>query len=266
MTTQIVEYKGAKAISFSDYNDAYKLAQMLSKTEFAPKNYRGKPEDITIAMLFGMEVGLPPMASVQNIAVVNGTPTIWGDGQLSLVQSSGLLKSYAQRYEGAEGTDDFKAIVEVERKDNDIKIVAEFSIADAKLASLWGKVGTWKTHPKRMLLYKARSFALRDAFPDVLKGLRSKEEMEGVDIPDTPETSEQLKEVTTSSIDPQKQEVIEQLKLLDVDEEKLCLALKVNTLADADIHKLENYLKFKQDNQSTVQTVEEAKEELSEEQ
>ena len=47
---------------------------------------------------------------------------------------------------------------------------------DAKRAGLWTKAGPWQTYPRRMLQMRARSFALRDAFPDVLKGLISVEE------------------------------------------------------------------------------------------
>lgn len=176
---RITEFKGAKAININSYSEALSLATAICKTGFVPKAYVGKPQDAAIAMIYGMEVGLPPMASLQNIAVVNGQPSIWGDGMLALVQNSGLLKEYKQSYQGEENTDSFKAVVEVSRKDNNITITAEFSVADAKAAGLWGKVGTWKSHPKRMLMYKARAFALRDCFPDVLKGLHSIEEMQG---------------------------------------------------------------------------------------
>ena len=34
--------------------------------------------------MFGMEIGLPPLASLQHVAVVNGRPTLYGDGQLAV--------------------------------------------------------------------------------------------------------------------------------------------------------------------------------------
>ena len=178
-TSKIVEFRGARSININSIGEALSLANTICQTNFVPKAYVGKPKDATIAIIYGMEIGLPPISSLQNIAVVNGQPSIWGDGMLALVQNSGLLESYEQSYTGEEGTDNYKAIVKVKRKDNNISITAEFSVADAKNAGLWGKVGTWKTHPKRMLMYKARAFALRDCFPDILKGLHSREEMEG---------------------------------------------------------------------------------------
>jgi hypothetical protein len=61
-------------------------------------------------------------------------------------------------------------------------VTAKFSVEDAKRAGLWGKQGPWQAYPKRMMQMRARGFALRDAFPDVLKGLITAEEAQ--DYPD----------------------------------------------------------------------------------
>jgi hypothetical protein len=60
-------------------------------------------------------------------------------------------------------------------------VVRSFSVEDAKKAGLWGKAGPWQQYPKRMLQMRARGFAVRDAFPDVLRGLITAEE--AADIP-----------------------------------------------------------------------------------
>jgi len=56
-----------------------------------------------------------------------------------------------------------------------------FSVSDAKAANLWGKSGPWTNYPKRMLELRARAFALRNMFPDVLLGCAIAEELDGVD-------------------------------------------------------------------------------------
>jgi hypothetical protein len=68
------------------------------------------------------------------------------------------------------------AVCQTSRKGKDANVVARFSVADAKKAGLWGKQGPWTQYPKRMLQLRARGFALRDAFPDVLRGLVTAEE------------------------------------------------------------------------------------------
>jgi hypothetical protein len=55
-------------------------------------------------------------------------------------------------------------------------VTVRFSVEDAKRAGLWGKQGPWTQYPKRMMAMRARGFALRDAFADVLKGLITAEE------------------------------------------------------------------------------------------
>lgn len=56
-----------------------------------------------------------------------------------------------------------------------------FSMSDAQQAGLKGKQGPWAQYPKRMRQMRARSFALRDVFPDVLRGMPMAEEVQ--DIP-----------------------------------------------------------------------------------
>ena len=52
-----------------------------------------------------------------------------------------------------------------------------FSDDDAAKAGLKGKAGPWTQDPKRMRQMRARAFALRDVFPDVLRGLPVAEEL-----------------------------------------------------------------------------------------
>ena len=177
---QIQENKG---LQFGDFDQLMRYTQMVAVSNFCPRSLKGKTEketiaNITIAVQWGMELGLTPMASIQNIAVVNGQPTVWGDMQLALVRGSGKLKSFKERYEGDEKTGTLTAFCEVQRVGED-PATESYSQEEAKKAGLWGKSGTWTTHAKRMLRYKARAFALRDNFADVLKGIHSQEEMMG---------------------------------------------------------------------------------------
>lgn len=178
-------YEGSKSLQLGNIEEIYRAAQAFSKTNFVPQCYRGKPDDAFAALTLGMEVGLPPMRSLQSIAVVNGTPCIYGDAQLALVKASGQLIHFKEYYEGNEGEDNFAAGCEIQREGDSDITVEKFTVQDAKNAKLWGKQGTWQTHPKRMLRYKARAFALRDKFADVLLGLtHSVEEMQGEGVKD----------------------------------------------------------------------------------
>lgn len=52
-----------------------------------------------------------------------------------------------------------------------------FTKDDAIKSKLWGKAGPWQQYPDRMLQMRARGFAIRDAFPDAIKGIITYEEL-----------------------------------------------------------------------------------------
>lgn len=166
-----------RAIVPQDFDGAWRIANAVVVAGMAPKGL-DTPEKAMVAIMHGMEVGMTPMAALQSIAVVNGRPTIWGDGALGLVRASSKCEYVKERLEG--DGDNMVAICEVKRKGEDQPVVARFSVADAKKASLWGKQGPWQQYPKRMLAMRARAFALRDGFADVLRGLGIAEEVQDI--------------------------------------------------------------------------------------
>ena len=168
MSTEISTQR-AGGLALQSFDDAFKFARMVSASEFAPKDFRGKPESCMLAIQHGSEVGLSPMQSLQSIAVINGRPTIWGDAALALVLSSPVCE-YVREYTEGEG-DGLVAVCEAKRKGYPAPTVVLFSVADAKKAGLWGKSGPWSQYSSRMLTLRARGFALRNAFADALRGL-----------------------------------------------------------------------------------------------
>ena len=160
--------------------EAMEFSKMLADSAMVPRAYQGKPQDIMVCVQWGYEIGLAPMQALQNIAVINGKPSVYGDAAMALVQASAVCEDVHEYFEG-EGTPNPIAVCEAQRKGRK-PVVAKFSVEDAKRAGLWGKQGPWSAYPKRMMQMRARGFALRDAFPDVLKGLITAEEAQ--DYPD----------------------------------------------------------------------------------
>lgn len=160
--------------------EAIQFSEMLSGSSMVPKAYQGKPQDVLVCVQWGYEMGLAPMQALQNIAVINGKPSVYGDAMMALVQASPVCEDIEEYIEN-EGTPNPVAVCMAKRKGRK-PVVAKFSVEDAKRAGLWGKGGPWTAYPKRMLQMRARGFALRDAFPDVLKGMITAEEAQ--DYPD----------------------------------------------------------------------------------
>ena len=155
--------------------EAMKFAEVFSKSELIPKEYQNKPGNIVVAIQYGMEIGLQPLQAMQSVAVINGRPSLWGDAVLAVVMSHPDYVSHEERIEG-EG-DAMAGVFIVERRGHKPH-EQRFSIADAKKAGLWGRSGPWTQYSSRMLKMRARGFALRDKFPDALKGIISREEAE----------------------------------------------------------------------------------------
>lgn len=158
------------ALAPKTLSEAMEFADMISKSEMVPKAYRGKPADILVAVQMGAELGIKPLQALQNIACIDGRPCIYGDLLLALVQASGQLESLHEEQE--EGG----AICTVKRRGRE-PVTQAFSLQDAQRAGLTSK-DNWKKYPRRMSQWRARAYALRDAFPDVLKGLAIREEVE----------------------------------------------------------------------------------------
>lgn len=154
--------------------EGMELAAWIAKSDLAPRDYKDKPQNVLIAMQMGLEVGLSPMQSIQNIAVINGRPSIWGDSMLALCQNHRDFESIDENQSTNE-----KGVCIVKRRGMEPQR-REFTVADAQKAGLWGKTGPWQTAPTRMLKLRARAFALRDTFADALRGLQSAEEQRDV--------------------------------------------------------------------------------------
>jgi len=125
--------------------EAIQFSEMLASSSMVPRAYQGKPNDVLVCLQWGYEMGMAPMC--ENI----------------------------EEYFENEGTPNPVAVCVAKRKGR-TPVIFKFSVEDAKRAGLWGKTGPWQAYPKRMMQMRARGFALRDAFADVLTGLITAEE------------------------------------------------------------------------------------------
>jgi hypothetical protein len=185
------------------FDQLWRVSCMMADSGLMTKEYEKNPNAVMVACQFGAQLGLSLMASIQNIAVVNGHPTLWGDSMLALVKDSNQLDVFVEYFSGEYEKDAFCAVCIAKRKGMGSEynpedsldlmqrkgiIVNTFSIADAKRAGVWGgtgkeewqkKMSAWYKHPKRMMKMRARAFTLRDGWPDILKGMHAQEEMVG---------------------------------------------------------------------------------------
>lgn len=172
-----------------------KLCESIAQSGMVPKEYANASKKVLVASAMGARFGMDPLQSLQSIAVVNGSPTFYGDALPGIVKSSGLEEF---TYEGvkameyaAKASDIYKTWLKhyeykpsriafcVTKRKGEEPVIQHFTLDQAKEAGLLSK-DNWRKHPMRMLQLRARSFALRDAYPDVLKGYKTYEEMQDV--------------------------------------------------------------------------------------
>lgn len=160
-----------------DLLEAKSIAALLANSDAIPKDFIGKPNNVLLAVMHGSELGISPAQAMSSIMVVNGRCSVWGDALFGIVKAHPEYEASRDSYDPA--VEGGTATFSIKRKGEEW-LTRTFSMEDAQKAGLKGKAGPWQNYPKRMLYMRARAFALRDAFPDKLKGISVAEEMQDV--------------------------------------------------------------------------------------
>lgn len=192
-------------VDTNNLESALVFCERIANTSLVPQNFRNKPNDILVAIQMGKEVGLEPMQSLQSISVINGKPSMYGDALLA------LCRKHPDFEDMIEEGDDKSATCTVKRK-GETPYIKTFTIEQAQRAGLISRSPVWRSYPERMLQMRARTFALRDAFSDALKGFISNEE--AMDYPPQKEknitpvqTLDQLADKTSEPVVEEKKQI-----------------------------------------------------------
>ncbi len=156
--------------------DALASAKLIIDSGFGPKDCKG-PAAIVVAVAMGRRLGLDPFTAIHGIAVVNGRPSLFGDALLAVCMNHAEWGDFEEAISGAPLTPDWCATCTVTRKGRK-PYAGRFSFGEATRAQLAGKQGPWSAQPQRMMMMRARAFALRGAFADALAGFHAREELE----------------------------------------------------------------------------------------
>lgn len=161
-------------------DDEYRICKMIVASGMAPARFT-TPEMVVVARQMARELRLPSLIALTKIAIVQGTPCIWGDLPLAIVQRDGNLEWMREFCIDEKGNriswEDknalavaVAAICIAKRKGDKEPVERSFSLAEARAAGIDGGP-TWKKYPKIMLKYRARSQVLKDKFADSLFGI-----------------------------------------------------------------------------------------------
>ena len=165
------------------------LAVDLCNSDFVPKGLRGNRGATLAAMLFGRELGLPPIASLQSLFSVDGRVGLYAQAMRALVLSRGHEYRIVSN-------DSSRCVLEGRRAGQDEWSRFSFSFQEAKDAGLVNK-NNWKGYAPDMLLARATARMCRGIFPDVILGMSTAEEIQ--DLATSTITVEQI-DTTTGEI------------------------------------------------------------------
>lgn len=153
------------------FGNVVELARGIAETEFVPRGLRGSIPATTAAILYGREVGLPPMTALNQTHVIEGKPSMAAEAMRAMVLAAG------HEIEVLESTGAVCRMRARRRGSERWTPEVVWSIDMARAANLTNKPN-WKNHPRRMLQARASSELCELHFPDVVLGFKSIEEME----------------------------------------------------------------------------------------
>lgn len=166
-----------------DAQQAHRVAQSLAKTSFVPQSLRGRPDDITAAILAGQELGLQPMASLRAMDVIQGTPALRAHAMRGLVQSHGHSVQLVE-------SSDTRCVMRGRRKGETDWQTVTWTIQRAQRLGLTTR-DQWRKQPQTMLVARATAEICRLIAADVLYAAPyAAEELDGTGIPAPSVTAE----------------------------------------------------------------------------
>ena len=156
-------------------SDARQLAKWMHESRMF--SAYGTPQAVLSTMLLGRELGMPAMAALRSVHVIEGKHSLSADLMVALVLKSGM----AEYFQLVDSTD-HECTWETKRKGAPRPQKLNYTIEQAKQAGLLaptrsGKPSNWQKIPKQMLRARAKSELARLEYPDLLAGLYTPEEL-----------------------------------------------------------------------------------------
>lgn len=145
--------------------DKMAFAKALAAAGMIPKVYQAAPANVLVAIELGEALGIAPIVAINEINVINGTPSPSASLMVSLARAAGHKVRVWNDDNGA-------GVCEIIRADDpEFTHRSVWDEKKARTAGLWGK-GHWAKDSATMLRWRAASECVRLACSEVLGGLK----------------------------------------------------------------------------------------------
>lgn len=164
----------------TNLDEAWRIAEALSKASVLPDSYKGKPSDILVAIMTGAELGLPPLTAIRECYVVHGRAGLSTAAKVALVMQSPVCEYWTQ----VEGS--AKSVTyETRRRGHPKPRRHTFTWQDAETAGL-PKNPIWRQYPQLMLSKRCQSQLADDVYPEIVRGIyTSDDELPAIEAEET---------------------------------------------------------------------------------
>jgi len=157
----------------SEFKQVAEMANMLKGAgDFIPSHFKGNPGAIAAAILTGRELGIPTMASLRSLYVVNGKVG------MSYELIVGQLRRHQYKIEWLH-SDDTKATIQITHKNGE-SFELSYLIEEAKVAQLIGR-DNWKKRPSLMLRARCVATAARSFAGEIFLGMYHEDELRDIE-------------------------------------------------------------------------------------
>lgn len=179
--TAIVQRKEIDSLVPDTKNQA-DLAKILLDSGMWP-NLKDKGVAGVFAIIeYGRELGIPPVAALNTMAIVSGRLTMEAKALLAVAHDRAGVTWKIETLTS-------KGCILIFSRPGFESVKSSFDETDAKAANLLGK-DNWRNYPKDMYFARAASRGVRQIAPDAVLGLYVIEEMQDVILPATGEVIE----------------------------------------------------------------------------
>jgi len=173
--------KGGAFSTISNFEDAQRMANMLSKSDLVPASYKNNIPNTMIALEMSNRLNISPFEVMQNLDIIKGKPSWSSTFIIASINSCGRFKPLRFEFVGTPKTDEYGCRAYTEDMEGNKLIGPTVTWLMVKAEGWLAKAGSkWQTMPELMFQYRAASFFGRLYAPDILKGMQSVEEIKDV--------------------------------------------------------------------------------------
>ncbi len=177
---QIAEPPFSAFGSISQFEDAQRMAAMLTHSSLVPDSFRGDQHlgDCVLALEIANRIGASVLAVMQNLRLVQGKPAWSSQFLISCLNATKRFSAIRYQMTGTRGEDSWGCVAWASDKTGEVLCSPEVTLKMAKEVGWYDRAGSkWKTMPELMLCYRSATLFTRLYAPEITMGIQTAEEV-----------------------------------------------------------------------------------------